>query len=97
MIRAVVKQGVIQPLEPLPAEWKDGQEVVVDDLKEPSPIETEDIDAWSEELKALTAGLNDPEEWKQIEAALAEADRQSKALPASFFGRDWLGWRREFW
>ncbi len=31
MIRAVVQNGVIQPLEPLPPDWRDGREVVVGD------------------------------------------------------------------
>ena len=37
MIRAVIKNGVIQPVEPLPTDWEDGREVVVDDLEEQSP------------------------------------------------------------
>ncbi len=32
MIRAVVQNGGIQPLEPLPSDWHDGREVVVGDL-----------------------------------------------------------------
>jgi hypothetical protein len=78
MIRAVVKKGVIQPLDPLPSEWQDRKEVVVDDaLNEQSLNGAEDLNAWCE---ALTADLNDPQEWEQIDALLVEADRQSKAL-----------------
>jgi hypothetical protein len=79
MIRAVVQNGIIHPLDPLPREWSDGQEVVVTD----APRELDDREApdnWLEEMAALTAELNDPQEWEQIEAALAEADRQSKAV-----------------
>jgi hypothetical protein len=78
VIRAVVHNGFIQPLEPLPAEWHDGHEVVVDDLEVPS--RPEDIDTWFEDMKRLTSELDDAKEWQEIEAALAEADRQSKAL-----------------
>jgi hypothetical protein len=74
MIRAVVKNGVIQPLEPLPAEWKEGREVVVDDLAESLPSESDEFDKWSEDMKTLTAKLNNAQEWQEIEAALAEAD-----------------------
>jgi hypothetical protein len=80
MIRAVVKNGVIQPLEPLPPDWEDGREVVVDDVEEQSPNGAGNIDTWANDMKTLTAVLNDPEEWREIEAALAEADRQSKNL-----------------
>jgi len=80
MIRAVVKNGVIQPLEPLPPDWEDGREVVVDDLDGQSPNGAADIDTWAEDMKSLTAVLNDPKEWQEIEATLTEADRQNKAL-----------------
>jgi hypothetical protein len=80
MIRAVVKNGVIQPLDPLPAEWKEGREVVVDDLAEQLPSESDEFDRWSEDMKILTAELNNLQEWQEIEATLAEANRQNKAL-----------------
>lgn len=79
MIRAVVKQGVIQPLEPLPPGWGDGHEVLVNDAPEPAPTNAGDKDEWLEDMTALTAALNDPQEWQAIEAVLADADRQSKA------------------
>ena len=79
MIRALVQNGVIQPLEPLPPDWEDGREVVVGDLPEKPANGDEDFDSWFLDMKRLTAELNDPKEWQEIEAALAEADRQSKA------------------
>jgi hypothetical protein len=79
MIRAVIKNGAIQPLEPLPAEWKDGRQVVVDQV-EPTALEVGEIDRWASEMNELTAALNDAEEWREIEAALAEADREAKAV-----------------
>jgi hypothetical protein len=80
MIRALVRNGVIEPLEPLPPDWEDGHEVVVQDLEAPSSSCAEDFDSWSEHMRMLTADLNDPREWQEIDAALAEADRQNKAL-----------------
>jgi dienelactone hydrolase len=76
MIRAVVQNGVIQPLEPLPPNWTDGREVVVGDLTE-QPANGE-MDTWAQEMDNLTASLNDPQEWADLDAVLAEADRQSK-------------------
>jgi hypothetical protein len=80
MVRALVKNGIIQPLEPLPSDWEDGREVVVDDLVEQTSNGAAEMDAWAKDMNALTAELNDPQEWQEIEAALAEADRQNKAL-----------------
>jgi hypothetical protein len=48
MIHATVRNGVIQPLEPLPPEWEDGHEVVVQDPEAPSAKGTEDLERWSE-------------------------------------------------
>jgi hypothetical protein len=80
MIRAVVSKGVIQPLEPLPPNWPDGHEVTVNDVEVPAADGAGDEDQWAEDMEALTATLNDAQEWQEIEAALAEADRQSKAI-----------------
>ena len=80
MIRAVVKSGMIQPLEPLPANWDDGREVVVDELDNGSANGPGELDVWSSDMNALTAGLTDPDEWREIETALTDADRQAKAL-----------------
>ena len=33
MIRAVYRKGTIQPLDPLPADWQDGQELEVREPK----------------------------------------------------------------
>jgi hypothetical protein len=78
MIRGVVRNGMIQPLEPLPADWNEGRQVVVDDLSElvRDPVEA---DRWPSEMSELTASLNDAGEWQEIEAALVEADHEAKA------------------
>jgi len=80
MIRAVINKGVVHPLEPLPPDWQDGHQVMVEDLDDQSLSGAEDFARWAEDMKALTAELNDPQEWQEIEAALAEANRQNKAL-----------------
>ena len=57
MIRAMVENGVIQPLEPLPPEWRDGRELVVaDPLKQPG-TDTADFDTWAQDMNRLTAEL----------------------------------------
>lgn len=76
MVRAILEQGLIQPLEALPPHWADGPQLVIDEAVEiPSP---QDLDAWSQEMDALAAAIP-PEDFKRVEAALAEADREAKA------------------
>jgi len=76
MIRAVVKNGVILPMEPLPSGWNEGHSVVVEELNETA----DSLEKWASDMNALTAELADPEEWQRIESALAEADRQAKSF-----------------
>jgi len=76
-IRAVLRDGVIQPLDPLPPGWAEGQELWIL-APEPSD-DPEQIEAWSRETDALAKELSDPQEITEIEAALAEADRHAKA------------------
>ncbi len=77
MPRAVLKNGVLYPLEPLPPEWADGREVWVEDMPEPAQDSTE-IDEWYRELEAMVA-QNDPKDWERVEQALRRADEQAKA------------------
>lgn len=78
MTRAILKNGVIYPLDPLPPEWTDGKELRVEDAGEPESS-PEDIDRWYQELEMLVA-QNDPKDMERLEAALKEADDQAKAM-----------------
>jgi hypothetical protein len=80
MIRAIVQNGVIQPLDPLPAAWSDGREVVVESADAQTDVKSQEDDNWYHDMAELTADLNDSREWAQIEATLADADRQAKDL-----------------
>jgi hypothetical protein len=55
MIRAILKKGKIQPLEELPAHWRNGLELIVDGV-EPSDDPT-DIKKWRAKLLALSAQI----------------------------------------
>ncbi|HBI44202.1 MAG TPA: hypothetical protein DDY78_15315 [Planctomycetales bacterium] len=77
MPRAVLKNGVIYPVDPLPPEWADGKELVV------QPAEREEdtgeaLDCWLEELNAMCAD-SDPADEALIQAAIEEQKRESKA------------------
>ncbi len=77
MIRAVVQNGLIRPLDPLPAAWVEGDLVTVEDT-DAAPVE--DLDEWYRELQALGPTENQPGEWERVQAILIEADEQAKAL-----------------
>jgi hypothetical protein len=79
MPRAILHNGLIYPIEPLPPEWADGRELWVKEARRKTPA---DLDKWAKELEALVAEI-DPEDYKRIEAAIAEADRQAKGLSSN--------------
>jgi hypothetical protein len=74
MVRGILKGGVIYPIEPLPPDWADGREVLVEDAQPESP---ESVDRWHRELEGLVAGIS-PEDIRRLSDALAEADRLAK-------------------
>jgi len=64
-------------LDPVPENWSDGQQLRVqaDELT----ANGSESDAWSREMAVLTAELDDPVAWKQLDGYLREADEQAKA------------------
>ena len=76
MIRARLKKGKIEPLDDLPANWRDGQELTIEG-GEPSDDPAE-IMKWYDKLMALSAQIP-AEDHKRMADALAEQDRQAKA------------------
>jgi hypothetical protein len=74
-IKAVLRDGHIQPLEPLPSEWKDGQELVVEQPEPASALA--EVGAWAKDLDAATARLS-TEEHDRFRQALDDIERQSK-------------------
>ena len=76
MVRAILKGGVIYPLEPVPENWSDGQELRVQ--ADEVTAEGADVRSWSLEMAALTAELDDPAAWAQLDGCLREADAQAK-------------------
>lgn len=76
MVKAVLHGGVIEPLSPLPEEWREGKELLIQEADPAGPV---DWDAWEREMEALAASIL-PEDHLLVEAALAEADREAKEL-----------------
>jgi len=73
-IRAILRHGIIQPIEPLPRTWAEGQELVVE---EPNGERREEIGQWAAELEAATAQIP-TEEHDRFLQALDENERESK-------------------
>ena len=79
MPKAILKNGQIQPLDPLPADWTEGQELDVEASQtrlgaEPTPAE---IDSDFQKLDAICA-LGDSADDERLERVLDEAHRQAK-------------------
>jgi hypothetical protein len=77
MIRAIVQNGQIRPLEPLPEEWNEGREVIVEDAELTT---AQELEAWYRELQSLGPAEYEPGEWQHVQEVLNEADQQAKAL-----------------
>ncbi len=75
MIRAIVRDGVIHPLDQPPAEWE-GREVRIEAVE---TEEEERDDDWAKDVEAIVSTITDPDEWRRFKAALAEAHEEDKA------------------
>jgi len=75
MIKAIFKNGLIQPVEPLPATWTEGCELVVDEI---GAAESDWVE-WNAEMDALAAQI-DPEDFRRLDRALAEAKEQARSI-----------------
>ena len=74
-IRAILRNGHIEPTEPLPASWADGQELMVE---EPAATASgRELDEWGDELDAATARIS-PEDHQRFQDALIVLEKESK-------------------
>lgn len=88
MIKALVKNGVVVPCDPLPADWKEGTELQVE--KTPSQngsTAADELDKWFSELEAACAQM-DPENDRIIKQAVLEVRRQEKERACRAAGLD---------
>jgi hypothetical protein len=74
-IKAILRNGRIQPLEPLPVDWTDGQELIVE--QPDSGGAAAQVSEWAEDLEAAAARLP-AEEHDRFRRALNEIGRESK-------------------
>jgi hypothetical protein len=76
MVRAVVSRGAIRPLEPLPADWQEGQRLRVEKAED-GEMSVEEIDRDFAVLANLCR-TSEPAEEEQLERALQQAHLQAK-------------------
>jgi hypothetical protein len=74
MLKAVLRQGVIVPTEPLPQDWEDGIRLEVARAQTPP----EDIDAWARSMNQLCADSS-PGDEETMRRAIEEHRQQAKA------------------
>jgi len=77
MLKAVLRNGVIQPLEPLPSDWNEGQELQVESSSIPVKHSPEFIREWAAEMQRLCADSTDEDE-QRLTTALDEFRREGK-------------------
>ena len=78
MIRAIIKDGLIHPFDPLPAGWTEGKEIEISGEVLP-PEDLEELEKRWAEIEAIIAQTpEDPEDDKRLEEAILEQRRVSK-------------------
>jgi hypothetical protein len=75
VVKAVIREGVIRPLSPLPEHWDEGQELEIEEANRQD--RQEDLEQWSQEFDRLTAKIPQ-DDFERLEAALSEADLEAK-------------------
>jgi hypothetical protein len=75
MIRAVYRDGKIQPLDEVPKGWREGDRLVVE--HEEATPSAEEIDKWTAEVEAAAAQISE-EDHQRAMAAIAEHRAQAK-------------------
>jgi hypothetical protein len=80
MLKAELRQGRIQPEEPLPADWPDGTKLIVDRAEPDEPSDDpEAIERWYQELEEAVADC-DPNDIKKLQDVLDESRMVQKEL-----------------
>jgi hypothetical protein len=74
MLKAILRNGVIVPLEPMPPEWEEGATLEVEKVNGTG----QDIDAWLALMERLCAD-SPPEEEVRMQTAIEEHRSQAKA------------------
>lgn len=90
MVRGIVQNGAIQPVDPLPREWADGRRVRIESEDEVVEVvdqhRRDEIEEWYATLEKMGAARYAPGERDAIDRMMAEADHNAKRQVQ----QDWL-------
>lgn len=78
MIRAVYRDGLIYPAEPVPSDWADGQSLSVESVAIEPSDDSNEISRWDAAWRKAGPIRYEPGERERVQALLAEADAQAK-------------------
>ncbi len=76
MLRAVLKNGVIVPIDPLPQEWADGRELWVEEHPQ-AKNSNQPLDEWIREVEESAAQV-DQRDWEEMQAVLDAMQKEAK-------------------
>ena len=80
MIRVIVRNGKLEPMEPLPSNWNEGTELSVElAMPSDSRLTAANWQQQFDEMEAHAAQVS-PEDMDELNAILDENDRQQKEL-----------------
>ena len=80
MIRAIVRNGRLEPLEPLPRNWNEGTELSIEmAMPSDSSVAATHWQQMFDEMEAHAAQVS-PEDMSELKAMLDENDRQQKEI-----------------
>lgn len=85
MPRAVLRNGLIYPIDPLPPGWTDGQELILKAVEQPGS-DAATTDESLQEIEALAAEI-DPEDDRRLPQLLTEIRREAKERARREAGR----------
>jgi len=74
-IKAVIQNGRIEPIEPLPSEWREGQELIIE--QPDGNAGAAKLDQWAKDLDEAAARVPAGEH-ERFRKALEEIERESK-------------------
>ena len=79
MIRVIVRNGRLEPLEPLPGNWSEGTELSIEVMPTESHVAAAQLQQLLEEMEAHAAQVM-PEDIAELNAILDENDSLQKEL-----------------
>lgn len=82
-IRAIFKEGKIQPLQEIPSDWTEGQELLIEQLGE--PVSEQEIQQWLQQMEAGAAQISAKDE-EVFLRAIEEHRKESKEAVAREWG-----------